>query len=293
MKSLLIKLLFILLMITVLLNNTVIIKENIIKHDKELYVSVKTNKEEKKVSLDDYLFGVLAGEMPLSFEIEALKAQAVASRTFVLSRNLKVDNTTNTQVYLTDEEARKKWGNKYEEYSDKIRQAIYETHNEVMMYNGEYISALFFASSNGKTNNCDDYFEGDKPYLKSVESSWDKEVDPNNKRQYTYTKKELSQLLKEDITEIQLSEYDNGYIDKVKINQHIYTGREVRERLNLPSSSFDIIENNGLYTIITYGHGHGVGMSQYGAQAMALKKYNYKDILNHYYQNIDIVSIEN
>lgn len=292
MKSLLIKLLFIFLMITVLFNNTVIIEENIIKQSNDLYVSVKTNKGEKQISLDDYLFGVLAGEMPLSFEIEALKAQAVASRTYVLSRDLKVDNTVNTQVYLNNKEAKEKWGNKYNNYADKIRQAINETHNEVMMYNGEYISALFFASSNGKTNNCKDYFEGDQPYLKSVESSWDKEVDPNNKKQYTYTKEELSQLLNADITDIQLSEYDNGYIDKVKVNQHIYTGREIRELLNLPSSSFDIIENNGLYTITTYGHGHGVGMSQYGAQAMALKNYNYKDILNHYYQNIDIVSIE-
>ncbi len=291
MSSLLIKLLFIIVLFIVLFNNTMNIKEYVVDKQ-ELIVEVKTKKGIEKVDLDDYLFGVVAGEMPLHFELEALKAQVVASRTFVLSRDLKVDNTTKTQVYLNEEEAKKKWGKQYDVYSKKIKKAIEETYNEVMMYEGSYISALFFASSNGMTNNCDDYFSGGKPYLKSVDSHWDKDVHPRFEREYKFSKDQLSSLLNISIDHIELNEYSNGYVNEVKVNQKVYSGREIRELLNLASSSFDIIEDNGMYTFITYGSGHGVGMSQYGAQAMALKKYNYKDILNHYYQNIDIVSIE-
>lgn len=292
MKTLLIKLLFIFILLLSISFNNHGFKEYWVVKEERMYVEVKIKDQIKKIELDDYLFGVISGEMPLSFELEALKAQVVASRTFVLSRNMKVDNTTNTQVYLNDEEAKKKWGKQYNEYSKKIKKAIEETKNEVMMYKGKYISALFFASSNGKTNDCGDYFEGDQPYLKSVDSHWDNKINPNNKNRYEISKKQFASLIGESISSLRLERYENGYVKNVYINDKLYSGRKIRELLSLASSSFEIIEDDHQYVFVTYGKGHGVGMSQYGAQAMALEGYSYKDILNHYYYNIDIVSID-
>ncbi len=263
------------------------------KKEKTQYiVQVKTKTKTLKVKLDDYLVGVIAGEMPASFELEALKAQAVASRTFVLSRNLKVDNTTQSQVYLTDEQMKKNWGKQYQKNKEKIKRAVKETNNEVMTYNGEYISALFFSSSNGKTVNSEDYFSGKVAYLKAVDSHWDLTIDPTNLRKKTFTKSQISNIFHINSPEIRITSYtSSGYVKKVIINKKEYSGREVREKLNLASSCFQIQLTSKGYTFITKGNGHGVGMSQYGAQAMAKEKKTYKDILSHYYKNIKIKSI--
>jgi len=265
----------------------------ILTQQKEYIVQVKTEKETLKIPLEKYLVGVVAGEMPVSFEMEALKAQVVASRTFVLSRNLKVDNTTNSQVYLTESEMKKNWGNQYKENKEKIEQAIQETHYEVMMYDGKYISALFFSSSNGQTVDCEDYFQGEVAYLKSVDSHWDLTIDPHNAREKTFTQKELAAAFGVSDINMNITSYtESGYVDKVVVNNRTYTGREVREKLDLPSSCFEIKLTSKGYTFQTKGSGHGVGMSQYGAQAMALEKKSYKDILNHYYQNVEIKRID-
>ncbi|MCI9048937.1 MAG: stage II sporulation protein D [Coprobacillus sp.] len=263
------------------------------KKEKTQYiVQVKTKTKTLKVKLDDYLVGVIAGEMPASFELEALKAQAVASRTFVLSRKLKVDNTTQSQVYLTDEQMKKNWGKQYQKNKEKIKRAVKETNNEVMTYNGEYISALFFSSSNGKTVNSEDYFSGKVAYLKAVDSHWDLTIDPTNLRKKTFTKSQISNIFHINSPEIRITSYtSSGYVKKVIINKKEYSGREVREKLNLASSCFQIQLTSKGYTFITKGNGHGVGMSQYGAQAMAKEKKTYKDILSHYYKNIKIKSI--
>lgn len=262
------------------------------KHPKDYTVEVTTKTETLKLNLDDYLVGVLAGEMPANFELEALKAQAVASRTFVLSRHLKVDNTTNSQVYLTDKQMKENWGSQYQKYKEKITQAVKDTHNEVMTYKGEYISALFFSSSNGKTVNSEDYFGGEVAYLKAVDSHWDLTIDPTNTRTKTFTKSQIAAAFGISSPSIKIMSYtSSGYVKKVIINQKEYTGREVREKLNLASSCFQIELTAKGYQFTTRGSGHGVGMSQYGAQAMAKEKKTYQDILNHYYQNIKIESI--
>ena len=260
---------------------------------KDYTVEVKTKTETLTIPLEEYLVGVIAGEMPVSFELEALKAQAVASRTFVLSRKLKVDNTTNSQVYLTESQMKKNWGDQYQEKREKIEKAIQETSYEVMTYNGQYISALFFSSSNGKTVNCEDYFQGQVAYLKSVDSHWDLTIDPHNEREKTFSKNEIKKIFGIDDVDIDITSYtSSGYVDKVFINTKEYTGREVREKLDLASSCFDIQLSSNGYTFITKGSGHGVGMSQYGAQAMAKENKSYKEILHHYYQNIEIISID-
>jgi stage II sporulation protein D len=257
-----------------------------------ILVSVSMDNEVVSVDLDTYLLGVVAGEMPASFELEALKAQVVASRTFVFRRGLEVDNTTTTQVYLSDEQMRENWQEEYEEKKNKINQAIAETSGEVLMYQGEYISALFFSSSNGYTENNSDYFMGAPvPYLQSVESPWDANINPRNTREKSFSMAELKQIFEVDEVEFHIISYkESGRIDTIKVNDKEYTGREVRELLSLSSSDFKISLDGDTYTFISTGNGHGVGMSQYGAQGMALEGHNYREILQHYYTDVEIVN---
>ncbi len=263
------------------------------KNTEEILVSITIDNQKIEKPLNEYLVGVLAGEMPAEFELEALKAQAVASRTFVLSRNLKVDNTTNSQVYLTEEQMKKNWGTHYDEYKAKIEKAVMETNNEVMTYDGEYISALFFSSCNGKTNNSEDYFSDEVAYLKSVDSKWDLTIDKTNIREKSFTTSELADIFNTNIQSLKIMSYtDSGYVKTMVVNDKEYTGRQIREKLSLASSSFQITYSKNKYTFTTSGNGHGVGMSQYGAQGMAKENKNYKDILNHYYKNIKIQSID-
>ncbi len=256
-----------------------------------VYVEVTTSLGVEQVELSTYLLGVVAGEMPVSFELEALKAQVVASRTFVFSRDLKVDNTTNSQVYLSKEERASKWLDETESNESKIIEAIEQTDGEVLMYDGEYISALFFSSSNGHTENNEDYFVSSAvPYLRSVESPWDQMVNENFERTKTFTTQQLAEAFSiADVNFTIVSHKSSGRVDVVYINDKEYSGRQVREILNLASNDFTIDKTDEGYVFTTKGSGHGVGMSQYGAQGMALEGKSYEEILNHYYTNIEIV----
>ncbi|WP_285816059.1 stage II sporulation protein D [Thomasclavelia cocleata] len=272
-------------------------KEETIQGKKEIKeepvkVVVTIDNNVNYVDLDDYLLGVVAGEMPANFETEALKAQVVASRTFVYNRNLSVDNTTNSQVYLSEDKMKENWGNKYDEYYQKISTAIKETKNEVMKYQGDYISALFFSSSNGYTENVEDYFESSPlPYLRSVDSHWDLTIDPKNTRQVSFTKQELKEKFNcQDINFNIIAYKKSGRVATLSVGGKNYSGRQVREKLGLSSSCFTVEYVSNKYVFTTKGSGHGVGMSQYGAQGMALEGSNYKEILNHYYTNIEIVN---
>ena len=272
-------------------------KEETIQGKKEIKeepvkVAVTIDNNVNYVDLDDYLLGVVAGEMPANFETEALKAQVVASRTFVYNRNLSVDNTTNSQVYLSEDKMKENWGNKYDEYYQKISTAIKETKNEVMKYQGDYISALFFSSSNGYTENVEDYFDSSAlPYLRSVDSHWDLTIDPKNTRQVSFTKQELKEKFNcQDINFNIIAYKKSGRVATLSVGGKNYSGRQVREKLGLSSSCFTVEYVSNKYVFTTKGSGHGVGMSQYGAQGMALEGSNYKEILNHYYTNIEIVN---
>lgn len=254
----------------------------------DVYVNVTINSHTQRILLDDYLLGVVAGEMPASYEIEAIKAQVVASRTFVYSRMLNVDNTTASQVYLNEEQMKESWQDHYGEYKEKIKKAIEETKGEIITYRGECISALFFNSSNGKTENVENYFSGDhKDYLVSVDSHWDEEIDSFYMRKKSFSKKQLDEIYG-DFQYSHIEYYPSGRVKNIIINQKSYSGRQVRETLQLSSSDFQISKENNQYVFITKGSGHGVGMSQCGAQGMAKEGYHYQEILKHYYQGIDI-----
>ena len=250
----------------------------------------------EQIELEEYLVGVVAAEMPASFNSEALKAQAILARTYALkkiSKGEKLTDTVSTQAYIDKNEMQKKWGNDYNKYYNKIVSAVNSTKGQVVKYNGNYIEALYHSTSNGKTESAKEVWGQDIPYLKSVDSSWDKKTSAYLKIE----NKEFNTLMKilgldiDKNTNIEiLSKDESGRVSKIKVEDKIYTGVEFRTLLGLRSTDFDItITENGL-EIITRGYGHGVGMSQYGANEMAKLGYNYKDIINHYYQNVKITS---
>ena len=266
------------------------------KENKTYVIIYRKKGTVEQIELEEYLVGVVAAEMPASFNNEALKAQAILARTYALkkiSKGEKLTDTVSTQAYIDKNEMQKKWSNDYNKYYNKIVSAVNSTKGQVVKYNGNYIEALYHSTSNGKTESAKEVWGQDIPYLKSIDSSWDKKTS-------TYLKIEnkgfntLMKILGIDIdknTNIEiLSKDESGRVSKIKIEDKVYTGVEFRTLLGLRSTDFDIaITENGL-EIITRGYGHGVGMSQYGANEMAKLGYNYKEIINHYYQNVKITS---
>ena len=261
------------------------------------FIKVKNEKTGNilKVPFEDYIKGVVSGEMPASFELDALKAQAVASRSYALYHmhggKYDVTNTTSNQVYLTDEELKKKWKDEYNKKINKIKTAVIETKGEYLTYNGEVVNAMFFSTSVGMTENSEEVFVSKVPYLRSVSSKWD-ETSPVFTDTSTmelkdfYTKIDLPYNEKLNIEALEKT--STGRIKKLKINEKEMNGRDVAQKLGIRSNYFNIIQNENKVTITTKGFGHGVGLSQYGANGMAKEGYNYKEILNHYYKGTEI-----
>lgn len=255
----------------------------------------------EEVPLEEYVCGVLAGEMPVSFSLEALKAQAVAARTYVMKRlstnkNNKYDvvDTVQNQVYLDENQQKNNWGNNYTELSNKVKQAVLETRDEYLVYDGKIIDALFFSTSIGVTENSEDIFANEIPYLRSVSSTWD-EVSPLYDKEYIYTLEKFHSLLglkyQDKITVEIVSKTNTGRINKIKINGQVFTGWQVCNKLGLKSNYYKIIQEGNTIKVVARGYGHGVGMSQYGAEGMARAGYTYDEILYHYYQGTEIKKI--
>ena len=250
------------------------------------------------MDLEDYIIGVVAGEMPASFSLEALKAQAVASRTFALykmesNKDYVLSTTINDQVYLTQDDMKNKWGNDYEYYYNRVKEAVLDTAGEVLTYNGKLASTYYFAISNGYTDDALTVFQEDRDYLVSVESPWDKDYQSYTSL-YTMNKSDFCSKLEITCGDIQVSQVnraDNHYVREVTINGKTFTGIQVFQKLNLKSTDFTITSKGDTVEIQTLGFGHGVGMSQYGAQGMANDGYLYQDILKHYYQNTEITKL--
>lgn len=245
------------------------------------------------IELEEYLIGVVAAEMPASFNVEALKAQAVVARTYTLKRldeGKVLTDTTSTQVYKDNNQLKTLWGNSYSTYYNKVKQAVNETKGIYLTYNNKYIDAVYHSTSNGYTEDAVAVWGNNIPYLKSVDSLWDKSASSYLKST-TIDINELNTILKITLdTEIILTKDNNNRVTNVTIGNNSYTGVQFRNLLGLRSTDFDIEINDNIITITTRGYGHGVGMSQYGANGMANSGYNYKDILNHYYANIQIKS---
>ncbi|MGJ7920771.1 stage II sporulation protein D [Neobacillus sp. LXY-4] len=257
----------------------------------------------EKLPLENYVTGVVAAEMPADFEMEALKAQALTARTYIVKQMIS-DNrvglpegadTADTelhQVYKNETELRNVWKSDYNWKIKKIKEAVTATAGQVLTYNGQPITATFFSTSNGYTENSEDYWSNSFPYLRSVQSPWDKNS-PKFSDQKIFTIKEFEAKLgvklasKSSVGNI--TEKTAGQrVAKVKINGKEFSGKEIREKLGLKSTDFEWVVKGDNIVITTEGYGHGVGMSQYGANGMASAGKNYQDIVKHYYQGVEI-----
>lgn len=241
------------------------------------------------LNMTDYLIGVVSSEMPASFNLEALKAQSVLARTYALKAKQtgkKLTDTVSTQSYIDMDQMKNKWGNSFNTYYNKIKNAVENTNGEYLSYNGNYIEALYHSTNNGKTESSLDVFGNYYPYLISVSSEYDKNASSYlrtiNMPLDTISNKLGLSLNNNSVINI-LSYTDGGNIKEININGNNFSGKKVRELLGLRSADFDISISDNNANITTRGYGHGVGMSQYGANGMANAGYSYKDILSHYY----------
>ena len=241
------------------------------------------------LNMTDYLIGVVSSEMPASFNLEALKAQSVLARTYALKAKQtgkKLTDTVSTQSYIDIDQMKNKWGNSFNTYYNKIKNAVENTNGEYLSYNGNYIEALYHSTNNGKTESSLDVFGNYYPYLISVSSEYDKNASSYlrtiNMPLDTISNKLGLNLNNDSVISI-LSYTDGGNIKEININGNNFSGKKVRELLGLRSTDFDISISDNNANITTRGYGHGVGMSQYGANGMANAGYSYKDILSHYY----------
>ncbi len=262
--------------------------------------------------LEEYVLRVTAAEMPASFSLEALKAQSVAARTYTVRRMADpcgkggADVCTLSsccQAYKDEAELRSAWGENAEMYFEKLHSATNATRGLILTYDGEPIEALFHSSSGGMTEDASDVFGGDAPYLKSVLSP-NEENAAHYSDTVSFTRKQFAAAvnaaisgakldadrLEEQVSIIEKSE--SGRVKLMRVGNTTITGRELRRALGLNSTAFTIEFSEGRVKLTTLGYGHGVGMSQYGADAMAQRGADYEEILLHYYSGAKIESID-
>lgn len=272
----------------------------------------------ESVALEQYVRGVLAAEMPSSFELEALKAQAMAARTYIMRRLLAKDTSgTPEGADVTDTVAHQAYKPLAEmerlpkNAAAKLSRAVEETKDLIVTYDGKPIMAAFFSTSNGYTENAEDYWGSPIPYLKSVPSPWDEQVAPKYAERTTFQMNALLSELGVSVQSLKLqsdvrtsgkitsfqgignqlhivSRTAGKRVGQVQIGSERFTGREIREKLGLRSSAFDWSVDNDKLVITTYGFGHGVGMSQYGAQGMAKEGATAEQIVTYYYRDVKL-----
>ena len=266
----------------------------------------------KKLDLEEYIYGVVSAEMPANFELEALKAQAVAARTYALSKKINkcsnskgadICDTVHCQVYMEKEERFKGWSNKAETYWNKIVQAVDYTKGVVLTYDRKLVlNPQFFATSSGKTEDNKDVFASNIPYLKSVNSPGE-EIAPKfkskveisyekfiNKINSTYKKAKMKNSNVKNQVKI-INRTDGGGVEKIQLGKTSISGIEFRKLFNLNSSNFNIKFNSNNIEILCKGYGHGVGMSQWGANAMAKNGDGFDKILTHYYTGVKLINV--
>ena len=286
-----------LLVIIILLPISLFIKEKKVEElqeevPKEIVVNLKTNDKILNLNLNEYLIGVVGAEMPASFNMEALKAQTIASRTFAYNylNDNNIDIDTNAQNFADNNTLKDKFKDNYDKYINIINEAVSSTDNLVIKYKNEIIKSYYFSMSNGKTESSLAVFNEELPYLESVDSNIELNL-KNMEVEKEFTYSNFCELLNINSCEVQIDNVvrdETNRVEKITINNHEYTGIEIRKLLNLRSTDFNIELNESNIIIRTKGYGHGVGMSQYGANELANIGYNYIDILKYYYKDVEI-----
>ena len=276
--------------------------------DSELSFTVLTADGVETVTMSDWLPGVVAGEMPALFEEEALKAQAVAARTYIMYSMGRekpahpeadvCDDPACCKAHSTDEELREKWGESYEENMARVLEAVRSTDGEYMSYGGEVIQAVFHSSSAGRTEDSAAIWQAE-PYLVSVESPETAEDVPNYVTSVTVSPEDFRAAVLAVHPEAEFGEDPafwlgaavrdaSGRVESVDIGGTQVPGTELRTLFQLRSTAFtlDYTAEGFLFTVT--GYGHGVGMSQWGAKALAEQGADYRTILAHYYPGTEL-----
>lgn len=274
-------------------------------------VYLSREKRTAAVPLEQYVRGVVAAEMPVEFALEALKAQALAARTYVVCRMLERDggagsaedalvtDTAAHQVFASDGQLREQWGDNYPANMAKLNRAVQETQGLILTYEGRPINATFFSTSNGFTENSEDYWTSAVPYLRSVPSPWDKAISPKYKTTVELTAKQFWQKLgfpgaaqAGAASSMRVIDTTAGHrIKRMIVAGRSFSGRDAREKLGLPSSQFEWQVRGGAIRFTAYGYGHGVGMSQWGAHGMAREGRTAEQIVKHYYTGVEIAPL--
>ena len=258
-----------------------------------------------EMSLREYLIGVIAAEINPAYHEEAIKAQIVAAHTKLEYTKLHktdilkdadiTDSPASHQGFLSEDEQKEKWGDNYKVYRAKIEECVDETINIILTYENEPINAVFHAISNGQTENASDVWGGDYPYLVSVQSAGDK-LSTAYKSEVAVTSEEFKKKINDKSVDLsenpekwvkKITNTDTGMVKEIVIGNKSFKGTEIRTLFGLKSSTFAIKHSDGNFIFTVCGYGHGVGMSQYGANHMAQQGFSYKEILNHYYQNTE------
>ncbi len=266
-------------------------------------VRLKTDAGITEIGTDEYLAGVVAAEMPAEYTEEALKAQAVAARTFLSykkAQNAKEDyditaDESIDQAFLSEEQLKEKWGEDFSKNLEKIKAAVAATENELIFYDGAPIMAVYHAVSSGKTETAVNVWGKDYPYLTVTDSIGDL-LCPD----YLSTVKVSAEDFKKQMGELvellgeakgwlgESESTESGTVSKIFVGGKEFKGSELREKFSLKSSSFDSTFDGTNFVFTVRGHGHGVGMSQYGANYMAQQGSDYREILSWYYKDCEI-----
>ena len=264
------------------------------------------------MTLQDYLWGVVAAEMPASFAPEALKAQAVAARTYSIYQMGQsgekhpgadvCDDYTCCQAYVTPAQAAQSWGEDAERYADKVSQAVAGTDGLLCLYGGAPIDAVFFSSAAGKTSDAVEVWGSQVPYLRSVDSPEGEEV-PGWKTVVTFTLEEFRIRFLERFPQADLSGPAVGWFSEPTLDSSggvasmtvggvAATGTQLRAALGLRSAHFTVEPGEESVVLYVTGYGHGVGMSQYGANALAAQGEDFETILKWYYTGVTVSGLE-
>lgn len=276
-----------------------------VHHDRDVTLTIQDGDTTEQMTLERYLTGVVRGEMPAAFEMEALRAQAAAERSYVyyqLAAGRKdahpdadfcTDHTC-CSAYLSETAAREKWGGDFAPWNTRVEQAVSDTDGQVVLYNGRPILAVFHSSSAGRTAAAGDVWSGDLPYLVSVDSPEGEETVPNYYSTVTFTAAEAKEKLLAAYPELKLSgtpdrwfgaaaENGSGRVETVSVGGTDIEGTELRRIFGLRSACFTVAADSESVTFRVTGYGHGVGMSQYGANQLAREGKTWQEILEWYY----------
>ena len=260
------------------------------------------------MSLEEYIVGVVSAEMPAYYEFEALKAQAVASRTYTLysmahggcHTNPDADVCTNSkccQAFSTHERMQKSWGDDYAKNYNRVAEAVMHTAGEVLTYKDKICDALYHACSGGQTEDSENVYANALPYLRGVDSPYE---DPMRQQDVEIGTDELIRLITAKYpesgvteenakTEIEIvSTFESGRVKGLRLGKTEITGKQARSLFDLKSAMFTITWSENGIVFHTKGYGHGVGLSQNGANGMAKHGSTYEEILHHYYTDVRI-----